>query len=200
MTEISPGRQGTNEPACARADFDLPTVEMCLSFLAEENVPNNVIDHCMAVENLALKIAKRITDDEETLALVSRAALLHDIGRSKTHGLDHAIVGAEILRKRGVDERICLIVERHLGAGIPASEAAALGLPERDLVPETLAEKIVCHADNLLDEQNHRTVRRTLAQEMEEARGKGLDSMAERMLKMHRELGELAGIDIDEIQ
>jgi uncharacterized protein (TIGR00295 family) len=113
--------------------------------------------------------------------------------------VDHAVVGAEILRMRGLDERICLIVERHLGAGIPESEAVKLGLPERDMVPETLAEKIVCHADNLLDEEDHVMVRRTLAREVETARKKGLDSMADGMLRMHRELSELAGIDIDEI-
>ena len=178
---------------------ELPTVEMCLSILAEENVPNNVIEHCMAVEDLAMNIARRITSNEEILELVSRGALLHDIGRSRTHGVDHAVVGAEILRMRGLDERICLIVERHLGAGIPESEAVKLGLPERDMVPETLAEKIVCHADNLLDEEDHVMVRRTLAQEVETARKKGLDSMADGMLRMHRELSELAGIDIDEI-
>lgn len=180
-------------------DAHIPTVEMCLSYLAEENVPNNVIEHCMAVEKLALQIAMKITSDEDTLTLISRGALLHDIGRSRTHGIDHAIVGAEILRKRGLDERIVLIVERHLGAGISASEALELGLPEKNMVPETLAEKIVCHADNLIDEENHSVVRRTLAHEMEISRAKGLDIMADRMLLMHRELSELAGMDLDEI-
>lgn len=67
----------TEPISCATSDFGLPSVEMCLSYLAEEGTPNNVIDHCMAVEKLALQIAMRITDDRETLALVSRAALLH---------------------------------------------------------------------------------------------------------------------------
>ena len=189
----------TDTYPCGASRAELPTVEMCLSYLAEEGTPNNVIDHCMAVEKLALQIGMRITSDKEILALISRGALLHDIGRSRTHGLDHAVIGAEILRKRCVDERICLIVERHLGAGIPATEAADIGLPEKDMIPETLAEKIVCHADNLLDEENHRMVRRTLAQEMEEARNKGLDTMARRMGRMHEELSALAGMDIDEI-
>jgi len=179
---------------------DLPTVEMCLSYLAEEGVPNNVIDHSMAVEKLALQIAMKITSDEETLALVSRGALLHDIGRSRTHGLDHAVVGAEILRKRGMDERIVKIVERHLGAGVLAMEAKDIKLPEKDMMPQTLAEKIVSHADNMIIEVQHRPYRMTALEAQERAAGKGSEILALRIGQMHEELSKMAGLNIDDIQ
>jgi len=122
-----------------------------------------------------------------------------DIGRAKTHGLDHAIVGAEILRKRGIDERICLIVERHLGAGILAPEAAEIGLPQKDMMPQTLAEKIVSHADNLIIEVERHPVRMTAAEARNRAMEKGFQKMAERIGQTHGELSSLAGLDIDEI-
>ena len=177
----------------------IPSVEMCLSYLAEENVPNNVIDHCMAVEKLALQIAMKITSDEEILTLVSRGALLHDIGRSQTHGLDHAIVGAEILRKRGLDQRIVLIVERHICAGIDAREAKDEGLPEKDYIPETLAEKIVAHADNLITEKDHAPLRWKVSDVIARERGKGYVEQAIKIEKLHLELSKLADLNVDDI-
>ena len=184
---------------CGISKDKLPTVEMCLSYLAEEGVPNNVIDHCMAVEKLALQIAMRITDDEEILALISRGALLHDIGRSKTHGIDHAVVGAEILRKRGLDQRIILIVERHICAGIDAVKAKDEGLPEKNYIPETLAEKIVAHADNLTTEKNRAPARWKVSDVIARERGKGYLEQAIKIEKLHSELSQMTGLDIDEI-
>ena len=184
---------------CGVSKDVLPTVEMCLSYLAEENVPNNIIDHCMAVEKLALQIAMKITSDEETLALISRGALLHDIGRSQTHGLDHAIVGAEILRKRGLDQRIVMIVEKHICAGIDAVEAEEEGLPKRDYIPETLAEKIVAHADNLITEKNRAPARWKVSDVIARERSKGYVEQAIKIEKLHSELSALADLNIDDI-
>ena len=184
---------------CGVSKDELPTVEMCLSYLAEENVPNNVIEHCMAVEKLALQIAMKITSDEKTLALISRGALLHDIGRSKDHGIRHAIVGAEILRKRGLDKHIVLIVERHICAGIDAVEAKDEGLPEKDYIPETLAEKIVAHADNLITEKDRAPLRWKVSDVIARERGKGYVEQAIKIEKLHSELSALAGLDIDDI-
>ncbi|MFO7618884.1 MAG: HDIG domain-containing protein [Thermoplasmata archaeon] len=186
-----------SEPACAGP---IPTVEMCLSFLAEENVPNNVIDHCMAVEHLALKIAKRMRLEQDVVDLISRAALLHDIGRSKEHGIGHAVAGADILRKRGLDEAIVRIVERHIGAGIDPGEAEKLGLPPRNYMPETLAEKIVAHADNLITHNERGPARWKLADAVARERGKGHDAQADRMEALHSELSGLAGMDLDDME
>jgi len=84
------------------------------------------------------------------MRLVEAGALLHDIGRSRTHDVDHAIVGAEITREMGLPEELVGIIEVHIGAGIPADEAVELGLPERHFFAETLEEKIVAYADKLI--------------------------------------------------
>ncbi len=177
----------------------VPSVETCLSYLAEENCPNTVIDHCMAVEHLALKIARRMNLGQEAMDMISRAALLHDIGRAKTHGIGHAVAGADILRKRNLDGAIIRIVERHIGAGIDTEEAEKLGLPPGNYMPETPAEKIVAHADNLFTHDGRGPKRWKVADAVARERGKGHEKQAARMEKLHRELSESAGIDLDEI-
>ena len=60
------------------------------------------------------------------------------------------MVGAGIARELGLSEKLVLIIERHIGAGIPETEAKALGLPARSYVPMSLEEKIVSYADKLI--------------------------------------------------
>ncbi len=108
--------------------------------------------HCIAVAEIALKIAESIRKNgyDVDTDVVLRGALLHDIGRAVTHDpFQHFIKSAELLRKEGVDERIVRIAERHFSAGITAEEAKKLGVPPKNYMPETLEEKIVSFADNL---------------------------------------------------
>ena len=95
-----------------------------------------------------MEIASNFDDVDEDL--IRKGALLHDIGRSKTHGITHAIEGVKIAQKHGYSEDVLHIIERHIGAGITESEAVKLGLPKKSYVPQTLEEKIVAHADNLV--------------------------------------------------
>lgn len=121
---------------------------MELELLRKVNTPENVIDHCKAVYAKAMKIASNFDDVDEDL--IRKGALLHDIGRSKTHGITHAIAGVEIARKYGYSQDVLNIIERHIGAGITEDEAEKLGLPKKSYLPQTLEEKIVAHADNLI--------------------------------------------------
>lgn len=105
-------------------------------------------DHCETVYQRSKDITK--FHDNADKDLVKAGCKLHDVGRTITDGIEHAYIGADLLRELNVDERICLITERHIGAGITSSEAEKLGLPPRRYVPETLEEKIVAHADNLV--------------------------------------------------
>ena len=116
--------------------------------LEKENTPPNVISHCEAVYRKAMKIAANF--DNADTDLIRKGALLHDIGRSRTHGITHAIEGVEIAKEYGYSEDVLNIIERHIGAGITAEEAVKLGLPEKSYLPQTLEEKIVAHADNLI--------------------------------------------------
>ncbi len=116
--------------------------------LQKEHTPENVISHCEAVYRKAMKIASNF--DNVDTDLIRKGALLHDIGRSKTHDITHAIVGVEIAKKYGYDQNVLNIIERHIGAGITEDESKKLGLPEKSYIPQTLEEKIVAHADNLV--------------------------------------------------
>jgi uncharacterized protein len=104
------------------------------------------------VTKVALRIANQLIfrGYNVDIRLVEAGAMLHDIGRSRSHDVDHAVKGAEIARELGLPEALIHIIERHIGAGIPDDEAKQLGLPPGHYVPETLEEKIVAYADKLI--------------------------------------------------
>lgn len=118
--------------------------------LLNSSCSEDVVAHSIAVSINSLSIARKIRRKGYTVDLefVEVAALLHDIGRSRTHGIKHGIEGAEILRREGLGQfsRVC---ETHIGGGITRKEAMKMGLPKRDYLPETLEEKIIAHADNI---------------------------------------------------
>lgn len=118
-----------------------------ISLLKESGCPDKVVAHCIAVRDLAMVFAENAPCDRD---LVETGALLHDIGRCKSHDLDHGQIGAAICREYGLPENVCRIVETHIGAGLTADECREEGLKPIDCVPETLEEKIVAHADNLI--------------------------------------------------
>jgi len=109
----------------------------------------DVVAHSIVVSQLALSFAERATVSLDR-ELVQLGGLFHDIGRSRTHGIEHALAGVEIAKKLGFSDRLVHIIERHIGAGISEEEAVKLGLPKKDYVPLTPEEKIVSYADNLV--------------------------------------------------
>lgn len=152
----------------------IPTHDECIMLLAKAGCSEDVIEHCKTVAILALDIAKARNGVDA--GLVESGALLHDLGRCQTHGIDHAVVGAQIARKLNLDDRLVRIIERHIGAGITMDLARSSGLEEKNYVPESMEEKIVAHADNLIV-------------------GTGMISLGERIGRMEKQ-----GIDMDSIQ
>ncbi|RCV63130.1 uncharacterized protein C5S53_15405 [Methanophagales archaeon] len=123
-----------------------------IKLLRDVGCKARVIEHCVAVSELALEFARRYYFGRVDEELIFRGALLHDIGRSCTHGIDHGFVGGEVAKALKLDERVVRIIQRHVGAGITAEEAKEQGLPQDvDFMPRTMEEKIVTHADNLID-------------------------------------------------
>lgn len=122
-----------------------------LRALREAGCSREVIRHSLAVERISLRLARRIRANGHKLdlKLVSLGALLHDIGRARTHSIRHGVEGAKILRGLGLS-KFARFAECHLGAGIPAGEAKELGLPARDFIPRTLEEKVIVYADKLV--------------------------------------------------
>ena len=149
-----------------------------------------VIRHVCTVNIVAMLIASRIKADRD---LVNAGSLLHDVGRSRTHGVKHVSEGVAIARSRNLPEPLVRVISRHVAAGLTAEEAKALGLPDGDYMPETIEEKIVCHADNLV--ANDKVT--TLQEALEGLYAKGFSTTAMRMQAMHNELSLLCGEDLD---
>ena len=117
--------------------------------LRDAGCSEKVLAHCNAVYDVALEYAQR--DTLADVDLVREGAMLHDIGRGSSHTILHAQRGADLLRAQGISEEVARIVECHTGAGLTADECTLLRLSPRDCMPRTTEEKIVTHADNLIE-------------------------------------------------
>ena len=139
----------------------------CLSIIQRYYTPGNddyrvLVLHSRQVADLAVRLGQRLIDRgvPVDLEFVEEAAMLHDIGMCRTdapgihcHGTEpyirHGILGRQMLDSIGLFRhgRVC---ERHTGAGITADEIISQHLPiepPRDLLPESVEEKLVCYAD-----------------------------------------------------
>ena len=177
----------------------VPNPEDCILLLEMLGTSHSVITHVKEVHRLGMELLdlsrRKGNPPDLDEPLYEAGLLLHDIGRSRTHSIRHITLGAEIARKLILDERLISIIRTHIGAGVPAGEAAAIGLPEEDFIPATLEEKMICHCDNLVGSSR----RRTLDVPVQRLRQKGADRAAERMISLHNELEGILGVDIDEL-
>ena len=118
-----------------------------------------VMRHGEQVAAKALAVAEHLGSGGMDTAFLYEAAMLHDIGIYLTdtpsldcHGREpyirHGVLGRSLLEARGL-HRHALICERHVGVGLSRDDIRRqhLPLPERDMRPVTLEEKIVCYAD-----------------------------------------------------
>lgn len=108
------------------------------------------VSHSVAVAQKALEVAGRMAAPLD-MELVARGALFHDLGKSRTHEIEHGKVGAEIGRTLGLPEAITDIMEKHIRGGLTPPEAVALGLPIKDYTLKRLEERVVIYADRLVD-------------------------------------------------
>lgn len=127
----------------------LPTSSEALYLLVKVGCPTSVIEHCKVVSGFAKKVAKAYAKRgyKVDVQLIEIGGLLHDIGRSKTHTINHALIGGQIARSLGLPKALVSIIENHAGGGISKEEAKQLGWPIKNYWPKTLEEKIVCYAD-----------------------------------------------------
>jgi len=169
----------------------LPSREQALQFLRQKECPNNVIRHCETVAELAVEIAETCREKgfDVDLELVEIGALLHDIGRSKTHSVHHAIIGATIAKSLGLPEQVQAIIKRHVGGGITAREAEKLGWPKDIYIPQTLKEKIVSYADKLIEGSRRVSIEKTIDSFSRELP----PSAVERVRRLHEEILSLIG-------
>jgi uncharacterized protein len=123
------------------------------------------------------------------IELVEAGALLHDLGRSKNHTVDHAIVGAKIAKEIGLPDPVINIIKRHVGAGITAEEARWLGWPKDNYMPQTLEEKVVSYADKMIDQSKRIPIETEIGRLQKDNKCEA----AERVRKLHEEITSLIG-------
>ncbi len=175
--------------------------EECIQALIKEGADNGVIIHCQMVERLTKKIGTLITDNTRTPLKVNfdvlrMGALLHDIGRSKTHTFRHVIEGVKLGKQLNLPNEVIHIIECHIGSGLTAEEAVEMGLEDKSYFPQTLEAKLVAYADNLIVENRQISLNEGLRRYRE----KGLLQAVERLEESHRYLSELAGVDLTRIR
>ena len=81
--------------------------------LLKQHIKNpNLIKHCLAVEASMRKLAEKLGGDKEKWGI---CGLLHDIDYEEVKGDPnlHSKVGADLLRKLGLDEEICDAILTH---------------------------------------------------------------------------------------
>jgi len=174
----------------------LPTRHEAVNLLVKAGCSPNVVEHCKRVSAFAVEIAKACQKKQPNVdvKLVEISALLHDIGRSKTHSVNHALDGGKIARAFNLPESVILIIERHAGGGIPKEEAKKLGWPAKDYLPQTLEEKIVCYADKRVEGVQIVPIEKTVKAYAADL-GENHPAI-QRVWKLHREMKALIG-DLD---
>ena len=76
------------------------------------------IDHSVKVAEKALEIARRIDDARVDQELIGRGGLFHDLGKARTHGMEHGKVGAQLGKELGLPQAIMNIMEKHIRGGL----------------------------------------------------------------------------------
>lgn len=115
--------------------------------------------HASAVSALSVAVARSVGLGNADIRFVEEAGMLHDIGVCRVRvpelGLYgdhpymmHGVLGRGILEAEGLP-RHAMVCERHIGVGLTGADVVRQGLPlpVRDMVPQTVAEEIVCFAD-----------------------------------------------------
>ncbi|MGD2187478.1 MAG: HDIG domain-containing protein [Desulfobacterales bacterium] len=140
-----------------------------------------LVEHGKQVAQKALAAAERVPEMKPDLDFIETAAMLHDIGIFLTNSpgfgcygkqpyICHGILGGELLKERGHAE-LALVCERHVGVGISIEDIQRLHLPlpNRDLIPVSIEEQIICYADNFFSKNgNGRPTEKYIAEIIDE--------------------------------
>ncbi len=91
--------------------------------LTEHTSNPNLLKHMLGVEAVMRAYARRFGEDEEAWGL---AGLLHDLDYEQhpSQEAGHPFAGVEVLRRRGLDERLCRAILSHADYSGVARETA----------------------------------------------------------------------------
>ena len=165
----------------------IPDKNAAIELLRQTGCSDSVISHCIVVSDCARELAEKIHQNGYAvdIELVQIGALLHDIGRSRTHDIRHGVEGVILAKEFGIDDKIVDIIRTHIGAGITPEDTVSLGLPPDRYIPLTLEEKIVAHADNLVEDET--TV--SISEKVEILSKKGREeNIIERVIHLNNEI------------
>ena len=143
-TDKKPDRMPDN----GNTRYDISTAD--IELLRVNGVSEDDIAHSVRVAEKALEIAYRTGSDLD-FEFIGRGALFHDLGKAKTHDIEHGKIGAEMGKALGLPDRINAVMEKHIRGGLTGDEAIELGLPVKDYTLHTLEERIIIYADRLVD-------------------------------------------------
>ncbi|MDP3038145.1 MAG: HDIG domain-containing protein, partial [Rhodocyclaceae bacterium] len=102
-------------------DYSLDMADIKL--LQDADMSAEDLDHSLKVAGRALDIARRVVSGSGTqvdMELVGRGALFHDLGKAKTHAIEHGLLGAEMGKALGLPDTIIVIMEKHIRGGLTA--------------------------------------------------------------------------------
>ena len=118
-----------------------------------------LVKHSEAVAKKAIEIARNHPEMQADLDFIYEAAMLHDIGIYLTDAPDiqcfgeepyicHGYLGNSLLQHEGFPKH-GLVCERHTGMGLDVRQIIEKGLPvpQRDMMPLSVEEQIICFAD-----------------------------------------------------
>jgi uncharacterized protein len=172
-----------------------------LKMLLDSGMTGGDIDHSLRVADKAMEIAGRMELSGATpdLELVARGALFHDLGKVRTHGIEHGRIGSDMGRELGLPEEVTSIMEKHIRGGLSEAEAVELGLPVKDYRLHSMEERIIVYADRLVDIITDGIAGDAQAEERFEEILRGNqrygknEPTLERYLAYHREIRSLTG-------
>lgn len=134
--------------------------EIIHKYIAPDSFTYSIyLPHVIMVTHKALQIARGMGLSPQSLRFIEEAAMLHDIGVIKVNSpklgttgdlpyICHGNQGRLILESEGLPKH-ALVAERHTGVGISKQQIIErnLPIPQRDMLAESIEEKIISYAD-----------------------------------------------------
>lgn len=127
-------------------------------YASTQDAYNSMYTLCKIVSDIAKQLALK-NKLQLDMQLVEIGCMLHDIGvyrlydnngnLDESHYIKHGILGYEILKSEGYDEKLCRFASCHTGVGITAEQIIKdkLPLPPADFIANTAEERLVMFAD-----------------------------------------------------
>lgn len=159
-----------------------------------------LVTHSILVARKARQLAAgymaRRPEVEVDLDFLTEAALLHDIGIKECDApsihctgsapyIQHGPIGRRMLEAEGLPKH-ALVCERHTGSGLTKEDVKQQKLPleERDYLPVSIEEKLICVADKFYSKNPKRLFREKPLSKVHKSLSKYGEAAAQRWLEL----------------